>query len=101
MKNLAEAEDRLSEVESKNFHRLASKMLHHSLEDPAIQFEIAMVMSGMCMPTVGAMARLMRVTRYCIDRLTLSWRIKLDRLQQQLAVLVDGTLRIHLMRPRA
>ena len=43
--NLAEAEDSVSEVESKNFQ---------SLDDPAIQFEMAMVLSGRCKPTVGA-----------------------------------------------
>ena len=33
VKNLAEAADRLSEVESKNFQRLAGKLLYHSLDD--------------------------------------------------------------------
>ena len=96
MKNLAEAQDSLSAVESKNFQRLALKMLHHGVDDPTIQFEMAMVMSGMCKPTVGAMARLMRVIRYCIDKPTLSWRFKLDRQQQCLWMQTT-----HLMRRRA
>ena len=88
MKSLAEAEDSLSEVDSMHFQRFLGKMLHHSLDDPTIQFEMAMVMPGRCKPTVGAMARLMRVIRYCIP--ALSWRFKLDRPQQKLAVLMDA-----------
>ena len=42
VKNLTEAEDR-------------------TLYDPTIQLGMDMVMSGVCKPTVGAMARLMRV----------------------------------------
>ena len=76
VKNLDEAEDSLSEVEPKNFQRLASKMLYHSLDDPTIQFQMAVVLSGMCKPTVGAMARLMRAKRCCIDRLTLSLEVQ-------------------------
>ena len=56
-------------------------MLNHCLGDPAIQFEMATVLS------LGA--KLMRVIRYCIDR-PLSWRFTLDRPQQKLAVLVDA-----------
>ena len=63
LKNLADAEDSLSEVESKSFQRLAGKMLYHSLHDPTIQFDMAMLISGMCQPTVGAMARLMTAWR--------------------------------------
>ena len=74
VKNLADAEDILLSVESKNFQGLAGRMLHHSSDDPTIHFEMPMAMSGMCKPTVGAAARLMRVTRHCIDRPTLSWR---------------------------
>ena len=48
VKNLTEAEDSLSEVESRNFQRLVGKMPCHSLDDPTIQFEMAVVMSGMC-----------------------------------------------------
>ena len=65
-------------------------MLYHSLDDPTIQFEMARVMSGMCKPTVGATARLMRVMRYFIDRPTVSWMFKLNRHQQKLASLVDA-----------
>ena len=36
MKNLAEVKDSFSNVESKDFHRLAGRMLHHSLDDPTI-----------------------------------------------------------------
>ena len=57
VKNLGEAEESLSEVESKNVQRLAGKVLYDRLYDPTIQFE--MVMSGMCKPTVGSMTRLM------------------------------------------
>ena len=46
-KVVIDAEDSLSEMESKNFQKLASKMLYYSLDDPTIQFEMAMVMSGM------------------------------------------------------
>ena len=63
LKNLADAEDSLSEVESKSFQRLAGKMLYHSLDDPTIQFDKAMLISGVCQPTVGAMARLMTAWR--------------------------------------
>ena len=52
VKNLTEAEDR-------------------TLDDPTIQLGMAMVMSVVRKPTVGAMARLMRVMCYCIDRPTL------------------------------
>ena len=60
VKNLAEAEGSLTEAESKNFQRLAGKVLRHSSDDPTIQSEMAMVMLGMGKPTFGAMARLMR-----------------------------------------
>ena len=92
MKNLTGEEDSLLEVESKNFQRLASKVLvlYHNLHDPTIQFEMAMEMLGMCKRAVGAMARLMRVIRCCTGRSALSYRFKLDRPQQKLAVLVDA-----------
>ena len=61
-------------------------MLDHCLHDPVVQFEMAMVMSGMCKPTVGS-ARLMRVIR-CIDTPALSCR-KLHFLQKW-SVLVDA-----------
>ena len=67
VKNLAEAEDSLSEVASKNFQRL----LRHSLDDLAIRFEMDMM--RMCKPTVGAVAMVMRVVRSWIDSPTLSW----------------------------
>ena len=79
VKNLAHAEDSVSEVESKNFQRLEGKMRNHNLDDPAVRVEMAMVMSDMRKPTVGALARLMPVVRFCADRPTLSWRVKLDR----------------------
>ena len=79
-----------SEVEPKNFQRLAGKMLYHSLDDPTNQFEMAKVMSGMCKLAVGAMASLMRVIRCCTDRPRLSGRFKLDRPQQKLTVPVDA-----------
>ena len=60
--------------ELENFQRLAGNMLHHSLDDPTIQFEMAM--SGMCK----------RVTALA----DLSWRFKLDKSQQKLARLVDA-----------
>ena len=63
-KKFAESADCLSEVVSNNFWRLAGEILNHSLVDPTIQFEAAIVMSGMCNPTVGAMAGLMRVIRH-------------------------------------
>ena len=91
VKNLAEA-DILSEVESENSQRLDGKYAHN-LGDPTIQFEIATMISGVCKPTIGAMIRLMRI-RCCIDRPTLSWRFKLDRPQQKLALIVDGRPRI-------
>ena len=37
----------------------------------------------------GAMGRLVRVMRYCTDRLTLPWRFKFDNPQPKLAVHVD------------
>ena len=40
VKNLAEAEDGVSEVEPKIIQRLGGKMIHHSSDDPTIQFEI-------------------------------------------------------------
>ena len=40
VKNLDEAEESLSEVESKNVQRLAGKMLYDHLYDPTIQFEM-------------------------------------------------------------
>ena len=58
---------------------LVGKMLHHSLDDPTIQLEMVMVVSGRCKPTVGATASLMRVIRSCIDRSTLSCGFNLDR----------------------
>ena len=82
LKNFAEAEDSLSEVESESFQRLDCKIPHHSKGDPTIQFELAMVMSDMYKPSVGAMAGLMWVMRNCIDRPTLS---STDH-QQKLAV---------------
>ena len=86
-KNLAAADDSLSEVESKNSQRQAGKMLCHSSDDPTIQVEMAKVMSSMCQPTVGGMARLMRVMRHSIDRPRLSGRFKP---QPKLAVLADA-----------
>ena len=76
-------------MESKNFQRSVGKMLYDCLDDPASEFAMAMVTSGMCKPTVGAMARLMRVIPHCIDRPTFSWWFKLDRPQQKLAVMVN------------
>ena len=42
-----------------------------------------------CRACAGSMAKLMRVIRYCIDRLALSWSSSLTNPQQKLAVLVD------------
>ena len=58
---------------------MAGKTLYHSLDGPTIWFEVAVAISGICKPTIGTMARLMRVIRHCIDRPTLSWRFKLDK----------------------
>ena len=46
-----EAEDSLSDMDSKNFQNLAGEMLYHSLDDSTIQFEMTMVMSGMYKPS--------------------------------------------------
>ena len=73
---------------SKNCHRLARKMLHHSFDDATIQVEMAIVTSGMWRSKDGAMARLMRVIRRCIDRDVLM-AVQAWQNQQQLAVLVD------------
>ena len=85
VKNVAEAEDSLSEVETKNFQRLAGKMLHQCSGSKRRHGDI-----GLCKLIVGAMARLTWVIRQCIDKQMLSWGFNLDRLQQKLAVLVDG-----------
>ena len=50
VKNLDEAEDTCRKLS-----------LDHILDDPTIQFEVATVMSGMCNPAVGVVARLMWV----------------------------------------
>ena len=78
VQNLAAAEDNMSEVESRSFQRLAGKMLRHSMGGPTIQLEMAMVVSGMWKPTVGAIARLMQVIHHCIGRPRLSWKFKID-----------------------
>ena len=65
-------------------------MLRNSLDDPAIQFEMTMVMSGTCVTTIGAMAGRMWVIRFCFDKPTLSWRFKLDRPKWRLTVFVDA-----------
>ena len=90
VKNLVAAVDSLSEVESKNLQRLAGMRIYRSLDDPTCQFQMTMVMSGMCKPTVGTTARLMRAMHCCIDRQTLSRRFQLDRPQQKMAVLADA-----------
>ena len=46
-----EAEDSLSDMDSKNFQNLAGKMLYHSSDDSTIQFEMTMEMSGMYKPS--------------------------------------------------
>ena len=57
---------------------------------PAIQFEMAIAMSGMCKPTDGAMASLMLVIRPCLDRVTPSRKRVPDASHQKMAVLVDA-----------
>ena len=90
VRNLTDGEDTLSEEEGKKFQRLAGKMLYHSLDDPTVQFDMAMVMSSMSTPTVAGMARLVWVVRHCVDRPTLSGRFELQLPKQKLYVLVDA-----------
>ena len=54
-------------------------MLHHKLDDPAIQFEMATATSGMRKPTVGVVART-RVIRCGIR----GWDALLERLCNEL-----------------
>ena len=63
VKNLADAEGKPRKVESKEFQRYST-----------IQIEIVMVITDMWGPTVGAMARLMRVMSCCNKKPTSSWR---------------------------
>ena len=51
---------------------------------------MVMVISGTCKPTVGVMARLMRVVRYCIDKPTFSWRFKLAKHSLKLRFRVEA-----------
>ena len=65
--------------EQKEFQRFSSKeMFFHSTNDPTIQFEMVTLITDVCKQTVGAMARLMRVMRYCNVKLTISCMFKLD-----------------------
>ena len=80
VRNLADAEDSLSEVESVNFQRLTDKMLDHRLDDLTNQLEMSMVMS----------VRLTRVIRFSTDRPPFSWGFRLDNPPPKVAVLVDA-----------
>ena len=64
VKNLADAEDELDESEKKFFQSCAGKLMYHSIDDPRVQFETCMVMSGMARPRVMYKARLWRAVRY-------------------------------------
>ena len=49
-----------------------------------------MVITDMCEPTVGEMARQTRVMRYCNVKLTLSWRFKVDHHSLKPGLFVDA-----------
>ena len=47
VKNLPNCEDYLADQATKEFQSNAGTLLHHSLDDPRVQFEASMVMTGM------------------------------------------------------
>ena len=53
-------------------------------------FGMNKVMSHICRPTGGSVARLTRLISFCIDKLTFSWRFKLDELSLKPTLLVDA-----------
>ena len=53
-------------------------------------FELNREMSDISRPTGGPVGRLTRVTSCCIDKLTSSWRFKLDKLPLKPRLLVGG-----------
>ena len=74
LKNLAEAEDSLSEVESSSFQRLAGKMLYPQLGRPDDSVRHGHV-------DIGHVQATGRSNGKADDRQAISWRIKLDKPQ--------------------
>ena len=80
VKNLTDAEEKPRKVEFKEFFQslTSNRMFFQSMDDSTIQFEMVMVITDMCKPTFGAMARLMRVGRFKPDKRSLKPRLFAD-----------------------
>ena len=90
VKNLADAEDELDESEKKFFQSCAGKLMYHSIDDPRVQFETGMVMSGMARPRVMDKARLWRVVRYLAGAPRVEWRFHYQKPGVKCYVLCDA-----------
>ena len=71
-RNPANAEDDVVDVSF--FRSCAGVALYHSLDDPRVQFEVCMSLTGMCRPLVLHEARLMRVARYLLKTPAVVWK---------------------------
>merc|ERR1712194_82469 len=90
VKNLPDAEDELDEKDAKFFQSCAGKLMYHSLDDPRVQFETGMVMSGMEKPRVMDKARLWRVVRYLAGVPRVEWRFPFQKGDVSMYVLCDA-----------